>query len=85
MYVFFMTTVIPRANTMISPAVEEVGRSRDDRVDRPFLAQIGDQADDDRHEEEQRRRLREVEGRERRQREVAPHPSCQRSFQGMKP
>ena len=49
---------------------EEVGRAGDDRVHDAFLAEPGDEADDDRGDEEQHRRFGEVEVAERPQREL---------------
>ena len=86
MYAFFMTTVMPRASTMISAGAEEVGRAGDDRGDRALLAEPGDQADHDRHHEEQRRPPRGSRSRANvGSGKSLPKPSCQRSFQGMKP
>ena len=70
MYAFRITTVIPRASTMISPAPRKSEAPAMIVRHRPLLPEPRDQADHDRHDQEERRRLGEVEVGEGREREV---------------
>ena len=70
MYAFFITTVIPRASTMISAAPRKSEAPAMIVVTVPSSPSLAISADHDRHDEEQRGRLGEVEVGEGRQREV---------------
>ena len=74
MYAFFITTVMPRAKTMISPAPRKSDAPATIVVTVPSSPSPRDHADHDRHHQEQHDRLGEVEVVERRQREVLAEP-----------